>query len=165
MSERQQPGSHHTTRDSLNQPSTPSEFDDFLTDTASSFDTWIQARKPSLEPAQTPATNNSKAAQLRFEGTLWVESYIACEVRSETGTLVVSATGEVSADIEVGEAIIDGQVHGNIRATNRVELQSHARVFGDIESPAVAILPGAIFEGQCHASSILEKLIQDPSSC
>jgi cytoskeletal protein CcmA (bactofilin family) len=81
---------------------------------------------------------------------LWVDSYLAYLLHSRTGTLIVGEMGEVESDILVAVAIIDGQVRGNIHATERVELQSHARVIGDIESPAVAIHTGAVFEGQCR---------------
>jgi cytoskeletal protein CcmA (bactofilin family) len=83
---------------------------------------------------------------------LWVDSYLAYLLHSQTGTLIVSKTGEVEADIVAAVVIIDGLVRGNICASERVELQSHAQVIGDIESPAVAIQPGAVFEGQCRGN-------------
>jgi len=54
------------------------------------------------------------------------------------------------AVIFVATAIVDGLLRGDIRATERVELGSQARVIGNIETPALAIQPGAMFEGQCH---------------
>jgi hypothetical protein len=154
MSEPRRDESDHTTEDaSLNQSSTPSEAADFLSDTTPYFETWFEKVRPALESNsdERPAAGHCPpAAQLKFEGTLWVDSYLAYLLRSQTGTLVVGEMGEVESDIVVAVAIIDGRVRGNIQATERVELQSHARVFGDIESPAVAIQPGAVFEGQCR---------------
>jgi cytoskeletal protein CcmA (bactofilin family) len=135
----------------LKQSFTLSEADDFLPDTSSYFETWIEKLKPDLGPP-LPPPENSTAAQLKFEGTLWVDSYLAYLLQSQTGTLIVSETGEVDADIVAAVVIIDGLVRGNICASERVELQSHALVIGDIESPAVAIQPGAVFEGQCRGN-------------
>ena len=70
-------------------------------------------------------------------------------MRSLTGTLVVSETAEVEAEVNVGVAIIEGQLVGDIHATERVEIGSHARVIGNIETPSLSIQPGAVFEGRC----------------
>ena len=138
---------------SLSQFSSPDESTDFLPDTASYFETWFANLRPAPHAnsdERPPVADSPPAAQLRFEGTLWVDSYLAYLVHSRSGTLIVGELGEVEADVLVAVAIIDGRVRGNIHATERVELQSHARVIGDIESPAVAIHPGAVFEGQCR---------------
>ena len=126
----------------LDQSSTSSGFADSLPDT---FAAWLNnlELEEKIAPAQPPG-------EVRFEGTLWVDGYLAGRLRSLTGTLFIGESGEVESDIVVGAAIIDGVLHGDIHATERVELQSHARVFGNIESPALTIQPGAVFEGQCR---------------
>src|SRR3979490_2744945 len=134
----------------LHQPSTSTEFADVLTDT---FTAWLENLKPALEPDKNivPAGKDAPpVGELRFEGTLRVDCYVTGRLRSLTGTLFVSETAEIESDIFVATAIIDGVMHGDIHATERVELQSHAKVFRSIESPAIAVQPGAVFEGQCH---------------
>jgi cytoskeletal protein CcmA (bactofilin family) len=158
MSDPQGQVSDLTVEDSpLNQSFTSGEIADFLPDTSHYFEAWLENVKPVLEPskhlAQPPhlaADNAPAAGEFRFEGTLRVDCYVTGLLRSLTGTLIVSETAEVESDVVVAIAIIDGFVRGNIHATERVELQSHAQVIGNIESPALAIQPGAIFEGQCH---------------
>jgi cytoskeletal protein CcmA (bactofilin family) len=149
----------------LNQSFTSAEFADFLPDTSHYFEAWLENVKPSLEPnknhipprelrvANAPAPVESRiegAFEGTFEGLLRVDGYVTGFLRSLTGTLIIGESGEVESDIIVATAIIDGLLRGNIRATERVELGSHARVFGNIESPALSIQPGAVFEGQCH---------------
>lgn len=141
----------------LNQSFTSDEFADFLPETSHYFDAWLQNLKPRLEPTRNPAQPTpppaetaSAAGEFRFEGTLRVDCYVTGLLRSLTGTLIVSETAEVESDIIVAAAVIDGFLLGDIHATERVELQSHAQVIGNIESPALAIQPGAVFEGQCH---------------
>ena len=136
-----------STRESfLNDPSRGGEFADFLPDTTPYFETWLESLRPSSKPIDSPAP----ASQFNFEGTLRIDCYVTGVVRSQTGTLIVSETAELQANIFVAAAIIDGLVRGDIRATERVELGSTARVIGNIETPALAIQPGAVFEGQCH---------------
>ena len=139
----------------LNQSSTTGKSADFLPDTSQYFEAWLEDLKPSLEPDtnQPPHSTVAKPpthGEITFEGTLRVEGYAAGSLRSLTGTLIIGESGEVEADIVVATAMIDGLLRGNVHVTESVVLGSHARVFGDIESPALSIQPGAVFEGQCH---------------
>ena len=70
-------------------------------------------------------------------------------LQSARGTIIVTSSGTVHGDISVENAIIHGTVQGEISATGRVELGSSARVIGDVETNAIEIQPGAIFEGRC----------------
>jgi cytoskeletal protein CcmA (bactofilin family) len=139
----------------LNQSFTSAEFADFRPDTSHYFEAWLENLKPSLEPKKNQPTDPTVAhapalREISFEGTLRVDGCAAGFLRSLTGTLVIGESGEVEADIVVAIAIIDGLLRGNIHATERVVLGSHAKVFGNIESPALSIAPGAVFEGECH---------------
>jgi cytoskeletal protein CcmA (bactofilin family) len=136
--------------------SSSGEFPDFLSDTSSYFEVWLADLHPprylpkNLEP-QPPVVDDEHApGEFRFEGTLQVDGYAKGLVHSLTGTLILSEGAELDSHIVVATAIINGRVLGDIHATERVELLSHARVIGNIESPALAIRPGAIFEGECH---------------
>jgi cytoskeletal protein CcmA (bactofilin family) len=135
-----------TTRESLVDGSTRGEFADLPPDTTSFFEAWLDSLRPSSKTINNPAP----ASQFKFEGTLRLDCFVTGVVGSQTGTLIVGETAELQANIFVAAAIVDGLVRGDIRATERVELGSKARVIGNIETPALAIQPGAIFEGQCH---------------
>jgi cytoskeletal protein CcmA (bactofilin family) len=136
-----------TTRESLVNDFSRGDFADLPPDTTSFFETWLKSLGPSSRLIDNPAT----PSQLNFDGALRVDCYVSGVVHSPTGTLTVSETGEVHGNILVATAIIDGLVRGDIRATKRIELGSKARVIGNIETPALAIQPGAMFEGQCHS--------------
>jgi cytoskeletal protein CcmA (bactofilin family) len=122
------------------------------------FDAWLKDLGPAFgldEPAPVlqrslDPTASSRASDLQFEGTLRVDSFVKGQLRSLTGTLVVSESAEVEAEIHVGVAIIEGQFVGDIHATERVEIANHARVFGNIETPTLSIHPDAVFEGRCN---------------
>ena len=139
----------------LNQSFAAGEYADSTSDTSPHFEGWLENLKSSLEPgeeqpAHPTVANASMPGEIRFEGTLRVDGYAAGFLSSLTGTLIIGASGKLEADLIVGTAIIDGFLRGNIHATESVVLGSHARVFGDIESPALSVQPGAVFEGQCH---------------
>ena len=44
---------------------------------------------------------------------------------------------------------VDGEVQGNIFATERLEITASGRVIGDITAPRVSIAEGVVFEGKC----------------
>jgi cytoskeletal protein CcmA (bactofilin family) len=85
-----------------------------------------------------------------FKGMLRIDGRFTGRVRSEKGSLIVSAGGVVEANIEVASAKINGTVRGDIIATGRVEFGRSARVYGNIQTPALVIEDGAIFEGSCR---------------
>ena len=67
---------------------------------------------------------------------------------SSEGTLVVTEHGQLQADVEVTEAMIDGVFKGKITATRSVTLDNHAIVVGEIYTPELVIRGGAIIEGR-----------------
>ncbi|HWS85422.1 MAG TPA: polymer-forming cytoskeletal protein [Pyrinomonadaceae bacterium] len=92
----------------------------------------------------------SVTGDAEFKGMLRIDGRFTGRVRSEKGSLIVSAGGVVEANIEVASAKINGTVRGDITATGRVEFGRSARVYGNIQTPALVIEDGAIFEGGCR---------------
>ncbi len=86
--------------------------------------------------------------KLTFEGTVRVDGKLSGEIFSDD-VLVVGEGATVSAEIDVGVIIVEGNVTGNIRAKRAVELHAPARVKGNIETPSLYIDKGVIFEGAC----------------
>jgi cytoskeletal protein CcmA (bactofilin family) len=85
-----------------------------------------------------------------FKGMLRIDGHFTGRIRSEKGALIVSAGGLVDADVAVATARINGTVNGDVVAAERIELGRSARVRGNIQTPALVIEEGAIFEGQCR---------------
>jgi cytoskeletal protein CcmA (bactofilin family) len=88
--------------------------------------------------------------EANFKGMLRVDGHLSGRVSSQDGTLIVSSGGQVDADIDVSVAQIYGTVVGDITASKRIELGRVARVTGNIQTPALVIEQGAIFEGSCR---------------
>jgi len=71
---------------------------------------------------------------------------------SATDTLIIGATGELlEVDAKVKNAIIGGNIKGNISATNKVTLESTSRLEGDLTAKLLIIEEGAIFTGNCSS--------------
>jgi cytoskeletal protein CcmA (bactofilin family) len=92
----------------------------------------------------------SVSGDAEFKGMLRIDGRFTGRIRSEKGSLIVSAGGVVEANVEVASAKINGTVKGDIVATGRVEFGRSARVYGNIQTPALVIEEGAVFEGSCR---------------
>lgn len=140
----------------LNKSSSLSEFADSLSRTSSYFETWLENLKPAPASSRNAASqyqvndDAERTSEFRFEGNLRVDGYAKGPLRSLTGTLILGEDAEVVSNVVVATAIIDGCLRGDVHASERVELLSHARVIGNIDAPAIVIQPGATFEGECH---------------
>ena len=69
------------------------------------------------------------------------------------GKLTIGENAEVNADITGESIIVAGKVNGAVVATEELSIVSPANIKGDIQTPRLAIAPGAVFEGNCHMVS------------
>ncbi len=90
-----------------------------------------------------------------FSGAVMLNGKFTGEIAS-TDTLIIGDKGVINADIRAGQVLISGEVVGNVRATERVELKRTARMFGDIDAPVVVVEEGVLFEGHCRMTKANE---------
>ena len=84
--------------------------------------------------------------KLRFQGTMRIDGHFKGEVSAQ-GNLIVGEDALVEGELRVTYASVSGEVHGDIIAEQRVDLRAPSKVFGNIQSPAVVMEEGVIFEG------------------
>jgi len=89
--------------------------------------------------------------RLKFVGTLAFNGKFHGELLC-ADTLLVGERGEVEAAVQVGAAIISGQIKGNITARERVELRATARIYGNIVTPVLVLEAGVVIDGQCKTN-------------
>lgn len=66
---------------------------------------------------------------------------------SAEGRLVVGPSGVIEAEIDTRSVEIAGQVFGNIRASEKVEIDEGGRAVGDVKAQRILIADGAVFKG------------------
>ena len=92
---------------------------------------------------------------IEIEGQLKVASGMVrlnCQFKGairSTGTIIMASQADVEADIEAVQISIAGKVKGNIRASKQLEITDHGVLLGDVETPSLAVDPGAYFTGHC----------------
>jgi cytoskeletal protein CcmA (bactofilin family) len=60
----------------------------------------------------------------------------------------IGRSGTISGDLVAKAVVVEGLITGNVRASERVELKTDARMTGDVVSPTIVMLEGATFQGQ-----------------
>ena len=72
----------------------------------------------------------------RFEGKV-----------STPGRVHIAREAKMSADVEAGAIIVEGEVQGNLQANDRIELKQSARYEGDLRASKLVVDEGAVFNG------------------
>jgi cytoskeletal protein CcmA (bactofilin family) len=90
-----------------------------------------------------------------FEGQIRVAAGIVrlnCQFKGaicSEGTVIVASQGDIEANIEAMQISIAGKVKGKVHASERLEIKEHGILLGDVETPLLAVDPGAYFSGHC----------------
>ncbi len=82
---------------------------------------------------------------LTIEGQ--VEGQVEGKIELKDHILTIGPNGKIKAQVFAKSLIVLGEVHGNVNATDKVEIRDGGSVDGDIVSPRVAIAEGAHFRG------------------
>lgn len=91
--------------------------------------------------------------KLVFEGEVHIGGRFIGEIWSED-RLQIDSTAEIQAEIHAGTIVVYGNVLGNLYASQLIELKADAHVVGNIETPALMIEQGVIFEGSCRMENL-----------
>jgi cytoskeletal protein CcmA (bactofilin family) len=94
------------------------------------------------------------SGRLKFQETLLVQGKFKGTIEA-SGALIVDKDAVVNADsIAVSSLTVYGTVIGNIRAIDKVDMMSGAKVQGDVIAARLRIADGVLFEGQCSMTSV-----------
>ena len=111
---------------------------------------------PSEPPRSTPAAERGGAsvwAGLRVQGEisgnedLQIDGTVDGHVHLGERRLTIGATARVTADVQAREVIVFGNVKGNLRAKDRIEIKKDGSVVGDLTTARIMIEDGAYFKG------------------
>ncbi len=91
--------------------------------------------------------------KLTFEGQVRIDGKFNGQIVTKD-VLVIGDGARVNAEIQAGTVIINGQVEGNVKATQVIELKTPGRVKGNLETPSLSMDRGVIFEGSLKMENI-----------
>ena len=111
-----------------------------------------QSRIDSLIGAGTTIEGN-----LNFSGGMRIDGHVNGNVIAAQGkpsTLVLSEHARVNGEVTVTHLVVNGTISGPVSASEYMELQSKAKVNGDVHYKTLEIQLGAIVEGRLIHSTV-----------
>src|SRR5271170_5842317 len=115
-----------------------------------------EARTMAPMDSSYPASSGGTArlgASLHVKGEITGNEDLAIDgsveglVQLEDRKLTIGATAKVTADVIAREVVVYGNVKGNLRARDRIEIKKDGSVVGDLTTARISIEDGAYFKG------------------
>lgn len=78
---------------------------------------------------------------------LTIEGQVEGKIELRQNVLTIGPNGRIKAEVNAKAVIIQGEVIGNITATEKVDIRDAGSVDGDLAAPRIAIADGAHFRG------------------
>lgn len=86
------------------------------------------------------------------EGSMVIDGEVKGNIKTSS-LITVGASAKITADVEARDAKIAGQITGNLKISQCLELISTAVVKGNINCTKLIIAEGAIVNGLCQMSA------------
>jgi cytoskeletal protein CcmA (bactofilin family) len=113
---------------------------------------------PSFEPTRTPVATQvgeqaviGKALVIKGDITggesLLVEGKVEGSINLPGNRVTVGRNGQVAANVTAREIIVLGKIHGNVSASDRVDIRAEGSLTGDVSAARISIEDGAFFKG------------------
>ena len=100
-----------------------------------------------------------------FQGTFTIKGSLKIDGRLDgaivDGKMVtVGKTGKINGDISCEQAIVLGEIKGNINALENIEVMAGSRVEGDLKAPKIILEEGSFFNGHCAMPTKEESILR-----
>src|SRR5689334_20476836 len=117
-----------------------------------------QAGPPAPRPVETTSHHMEKdivnigksvviKGELSGSEDLTIEGLVEGTIELRDHVLTIGPNGKIRAQIFAKAVIVEGEVTGNVTASEKVDIRDKGSVDGDIVSPRIAIAEGAHFRG------------------
>ena len=85
--------------------------------------------------------------ELNGSEDLTIEGHVEGTIQLRDHVLTIGPNGRIKAQVFAKSVIVLGEVHGNVTASDKVDIRDNGSVEGDLVSPRIAIAEGAHFKG------------------
>jgi len=100
--------------------------------------------------------------ELNGSEDLTIEGQVEGKIELKEHALTIGPNGKIKAQVFAKSVIVLGEVHGNVTASEKVDIRDGGSVDGDIVSPRVAIAEGAHFRGSVDMQRKGPQPVQKP---
>jgi cytoskeletal protein CcmA (bactofilin family) len=106
-------------------------------------------KNPALDKIETIiGPNTNFTGHLKCDGNVRIDGVCEEGLIETVGNVIVSANAMVAADIVARNVSVSGAVSGKIKASDRLEILSAGRVWGDVEVGSFLLDEDGYFRGQ-----------------
>ena len=85
--------------------------------------------------------------ELNGSEDLTIEGHVEGTIQLRDHVLTIGPNGKIKAQVFAKSVIVLGEVHGNVTASDKVDIRDNGSVEGDLIAPRIAIAEGAHFKG------------------
>jgi cytoskeletal protein CcmA (bactofilin family) len=78
---------------------------------------------------------------------LTIDGEVDGSVELQEHRLTVGPNGKLQAGVKAREIIVLGAIHGNVEASDKIDIRKDAKLVGDIKTARIVIEDGAYFKG------------------
>jgi cytoskeletal protein CcmA (bactofilin family) len=108
-------------------------------------------RQEPIRHSERDVVNIGKSVVIKGELSgsedLTIEGQVEGKIELRQNVLTIGPNGKIKAQIFAKALVVQGEVHGNVSATERVDIRETGSVDGDVSAPRVSIADGAHFRG------------------
>ncbi|KAB0546122.1 polymer-forming cytoskeletal protein [Pseudomonas argentinensis] len=101
---------------------------------------------------------------LEFQGAVQIDGKVLGDILTEQGLVRVSAEGQVEGEVRAPQVVIDGEIIGDVYASQHVELGAKARVRGNLYYGLMEMAMGAQVEGGLRPIREQDRPLELPES-
>ena len=96
--------------------------------------------------------------QLFAREDLFIDGEIEGSIEMLENRITVGPNGKIVAGVKAREIVVLGTIHGNLEATEKIEIRKEAKLVGDIRTVRIVIEDGAFFKGSIDITKPEAKL-------
>ena len=114
-----------------------------------------QAKAPERQESSKVNIGKSVIIKGELSGSedLTIEGQVEGKIELRQNVLTIGPNGRIKAEVNAKAVIVQGEVIGNITATEKVDIRDAGSVDGDLTAPRIAIADGAHFRGSIDMKS------------
>ncbi len=120
----------------------------------------MSPRDLGMHDAETIISASMKVeGDLASQGNVLIEGMVEGSLKTDKD-LRVGEQAKITANVNAANAVVAGEVMGNVICSDRLELESTARIQGDITTRILVVSAGAIVNGKM---SLAEAVVEKPA--
>lgn len=104
---------------------------------------------------------------VHFKGGLRIDGHVKGNVIAEAGSssmLVISEKARIDGEVRAGHIVVNGEINGPVFCSELIELQTKAKISGDVHYKALEMMNGALVSGNLTHEQLTETVLKLASS-